>query len=256
MNKDKPHSTNGQNGGLNRRARRQLERTKKKRTRLVSDPSKIVTEDKVIYKDNSYIDKTKRVFSSGMAAVKERLARKNKTFDLPEQVNTVRRPLRTSVLVINRDGRQRSLLPDKPGCHKILCHGSMVKEMVSGVCMLVRLCANADKEGRYIDGSWAITPADYRLINETTIQHVRRRRFFFLHRYWYEISFDGRVQPANLFFDYNMEVMARRKRFYITREYRWWYSRSCLQRLLPFLALQACKMSNHCSVSFYDTAKR
>ncbi|GEM_PF-2551618 len=222
MKKNKPASspsTTGANGGLNRRARRQLERTKKKRTRLISDPSKIVTKDKVIYKDNSYIDKTKRLFTSGLQAVKDRLARKKQTFDLPEQVNMVRKPLRTTVLVLNKDGRSRTILPDIPGCHKILCHGSIAKVMVSGVCMLVRVQASEDAHGVFIDGSWAITPADYRLINETTIQHVRRRRWWFLHRYWYEISFDGHVQPANLFFDYNMEVLSHKQRFWITREY-------------------------------------
>ena len=32
--------------------------------------------------------------------------------------------------------------------------------------------------------------------NYTTIQEVRLRPWFFLHRYWYEITFDGRVEPV------------------------------------------------------------
>lgn len=177
-------------------------------------------EPKVVYHDDSYIDKTKKVFTSGMKAVKERLARKNATFDLPERIITERLPMRTSCLIINREGKERAFMPDKKPQYKILVHGSVVRHMVSKCCMLLRIARNRTVEtNEYLDGSWAITPAEYRMMTTTTIQHVRRRPWFFLHRYWYEISFDGRVQPAHLLFDYELDPTAKRTRLWITREY-------------------------------------
>ena len=55
--------------------------------------------------------------------------------------------------------------------------------------------------------------------NYTTIQEVRLRPWFFLHRYWYEISFDGRVEPAMMLNDYNLNPTLSKKHFYVTREY-------------------------------------
>ena len=43
--------------------------------------------------------------------------------------------------------------------------------------------------------------------------------WFFLHRYWYEITFDGRVEPAMMLNDYNLNPTLRKKHFYVTREY-------------------------------------
>ena len=175
---------------------------------------------KVVYKDDSYIDKTKKVFSHGMQAVKERLKQKNEHFDLPERIITERRPLLTSCLIINREGKERDFLPDRNPIYKILVHGSVVKDMVSKCCMLVRIARNRTVEtDEYLDGSWAITPAAYSMMATTTIQHVRRRPFWFLRRYWYEISFDGRVQPAHLLFDYDLDPLAKKTRLWITREY-------------------------------------
>lgn len=175
---------------------------------------------KVEYTDDSYIDKSKKVFSHGMQAVRERLKKKNEHYDLPERIITERRPLLTSCLIINREGRERAFLPDKKPCYKILVHGSVIRDMVSKCCMLVRIARNRTVEtDEYLDGSWAITPAEYRMMTTTTIQHVHRRPFFFLRRYWYEITFDGRVQPAHLLYDYDLDPLAKKTRLWITREY-------------------------------------
>lgn len=200
---------------INRHNRRRMNRSKKKvqTTKLVKE------EVKTHYTDDSYKDKTKRVFSKGMQYVKDRLAAQKAKFDLPEKVETVKRNFRSKCLIINRDGRQREFLPDVPSDHRILVHRSVAKVMVSRVCMLLRVTACEDKDGQYIDGSWAITPAEYRMMNGTTIQHVRRRKWFFLRRYWYEISFDGRVQPGGLFYDYGLPVESERQALWLTREY-------------------------------------
>lgn len=200
---------------VNRHNRRKMARHKKK-----VPGTKLVKEDpKTHYTDDSYKDKTKRVFKSGMQYVKDRLESAKAKFDLPERVDTLRRNFRSKVVIINRDGREREFLPDIPPQHKILVHRSVAKVMISKVCMLVRITASKDKEDKYIDGSWAITPAEYQMMNGTTIQHVRRRPWFFLRHYWYEISFDGRVQPASLFYDYDIPVLTERKSLWITREY-------------------------------------
>lgn len=216
MTNDKEQKTQEPAGfKFNRRQRRNMERTNKRRqmTRLVSEG------EKHHYTDNSYIDKTKKNFKSGMNYVKDRLAAAKAKFDKPERVRTERKDLLTTCLVINRDGRVREFLPDVKPQHKILVHRNIAKVLVSGCCMLVRITKNEDKEGRYIDGSWAITPAEYRMMNATTIQMMRKRKWWFLHRYWYEIDFDGRVQPAHLLFDYQLNPINEKTRFWITREY-------------------------------------
>ena len=221
MSKNKttvPDSSQKENPVVNRAARQAVKRYAKKKNKQ----QKMVKSDdvKVVYNDDSYIDKTKKVFTSGMKAVKERIAKKNAKYDLPERIITERRPLRTTCLIINREGKERAFLPDKKPCYKILVHRNIAKHMVSKVCMLLRITANQAKEAQeYIDGSWAITPAAYHLMTTTTIQHVKRRPFFFLRRYWYEISFDGRVQPAHLLFDYELDPTAKKTRLWITREY-------------------------------------
>jgi hypothetical protein len=236
---------------LNSRARRQIARAnrKKKVASVPTDPRQI-SSDVHVYTDDSYKDKRKKVYSHGLAEAKERIKAINAKFNLPERISTALKPFKgalrfcckdyTSCLITNRDGRVREFLPDTPGDHRILVHRSVARQMVSGVCMLVRITANEDKDGNTIDGSWAIVPAQYRMMNATTIQEVRRRPFFFLRRYWYEITFDGRVQPAHLLFDYGLNPMARRTRFYITHEYvpvrkqdatndyfRFWHHKPC-----------------------------
>lgn len=202
---------------VNRHARRVVA-SQKRKTQLRENKNRIVTDDAVVYKDDSYKDKTKKVFNHGMQYVRDRVAAAKEKFQLPEKIQTVRRNLRTTCLIINKDGRERDFLPDIPPCHKILVHGNIAKVMVSKVCMLVRITANKTAQDEYIDGSWAITPAEYRMMNATTIQHVRRRPWWFLRRYWYEISFDGRVQPAHLLFDYELDPLDKKTRLWVTRE--------------------------------------
>lgn len=221
---------------LNRATRRKLAAQGRKnrvggKQGVPGDAKQISSEVKV-YTDDSYKNKAKVAYTAGMQQAKERIAAINARFKLPEAINTVRVPFSrllsklrllrgylTSVVVINRDGHPRSFLPDKPGRHVILCHHSIAKHLTSKCCMLVRIAANEDTEGRNIDGSWAIVPAQYAMMRATTIQHLRRRPFFFLHRYWYEISFDGRVQPAHMLFDYGLNPTEKRTRFYVTHEY-------------------------------------
>lgn len=201
----------------NRQARRRMERTNKRKqaTRLVGKDS----EAQYRYTDDSYKDKTKRVFSKGMRYVKERLKAKSDTFDKPERIPTERKQLRTTCVIINRDGKEREFLPDRKPQHKILVHRNIAKVLVSKCCMLVRITKNEDSDGKYIDGSWAITPAEYKMMQATTIQMMRRRKWWFLRRYWYEIDFDGRVQPAHLLFDYGINPLDEKTRLWVTREY-------------------------------------
>lgn len=215
-------STSGNNPVINRKARQIAKHyARKKKRKLATVPDGSPSGDvKVVYHDDSYIDKTKKVFKKGMQAVKERVAKKNAKHDLPERIITERRPMRTTCLIINREAKERAFLPDKKPQYKILVHGSVIRDMVSRCCMLLRITANRTKDtDEYLDGSWAITPAEYRMLSHTTIQHVRRRPWFFLRRYWYEISFDGRVQPAHLLFDYELNPEQKRTRLWITREY-------------------------------------
>lgn len=211
---------------LNSRTRKSIARKNKNRKDAPTDARQIDSSVHV-YTDDSYKDKRKKVFSHGMKEARERIAAKNAVANLKERINTALKPFRillfkrnkTSCLVINRDGRARDFLPDVPGDHRILIHRCVARSLVSGVCMLVRITKNEDSQGHVIDGSWAIVPAEYCMMKATTIQHLRRRPFFFLRRYWYEISFDGRVQPAHMLFDYGLNPIARKTRFHITHEY-------------------------------------
>lgn len=200
---------------LNRHQQRKLKRQKPKHTRT----DRVELTDHIVYTSDAYKDKRKVSGGSVMRQIRERIARKNKTIQLPDTITTTRQPLLTTALLINRDGHPRSFLPDRPARHCLLVHRSVAKQLLSGVCMFVRITSNLDADGNTIDGSWAIVPAEYRMMQATTIQYLRRRPFFFLRRYHYEISFDGRVQPAHLLFDYGLNPMARRQRLYITREY-------------------------------------
>jgi len=181
--------------------------------------NKIIKSDRVVYKDDSYKDKAKKRNASFVHEALERIKKKNATYPLPESVQSIRRPLLTDALLINRDGRDRTLLADKPGKHLLLVHRNVAKVMKSKVCMFARITTNKDSSGRFIDGSWTIVPAQVRYMNATTIQHVKRRKLFFLHKYWYEISFDGRVQPAYLLYDYDVDPLCRKLHLWITREY-------------------------------------
>ena len=128
---------------------------------------------------------------------------------LPDFLSMARHKLLSTVCVINHPGKQRSLLPDKKGRYVMLCHRKMAKVFTANVCLLVKIQKSFieikhkkltdgteyDTEERWQDGSWSIVPCRADKGNYTTIQEVRLRPWFFLHRYWYEISFDGRVEP-------------------------------------------------------------
>jgi len=167
--------------------------------------------------------------------VKNYISRLKQKITLPFQVQTLRRGKISTVLIINRDGRERELLPDRPGDHRVLCHRSVARTITSSMCVFSKITQSeriikpgdtlpdgtvSEVERReFIDGSWTIAPCAPAMLNGTTVQHVRRRPFFFLRRYWYEISFDGRVQPGGLFYDYGISPLTRRQRLYITHEY-------------------------------------
>lgn len=167
--------------------------------------------------------------------VKNYINRLKQKITLPFQVKTLRRGKVSTVLIINRDGRERELLPDRPGDHRVLCHRSVARTITSSMCVFSKITQSerivkstvplpdgTQKEvehREFIDGSWTIAPCAPAMLNGTTVQHVRRRPFFFLRRYWYEISFDGRVQPGGLFYDYGISPLTRRQRLYITHEY-------------------------------------
>ena len=151
---------------------------------------------------------------------------------LPKILSMARRKYLSTVCVINKPGRQRQLLSDKKGRHVMLCHGAMAKVFTNDVCLIVKIQESypreekKDSDGKVIsttehwqDGSWSIVPCRVEKSNYTTIQEVRRRPWFFLHRYWYEISFDGRVEPAMMLHDYNLNPTVKKKHFFVTREY-------------------------------------
>lgn len=217
---------------INARQRKIIARNNRKNSVRSGSPAptdpRQISPDVHVYTDDSYIDKRKKVFTHGLAEAKERIKAINAKFDLPEKISTALKPLQsvfrfsrknTSCLIINRDGKTRDFLSDIPGDHRILVHRCIAKQLVSGVCMLVRITKNEDADGNIIDGSWAIVPAEYRMMRATTIQHLKRRPLFFLRRYWYEISFDGRVQPAHLLYDYGLNPTAEKTRLYVTHEY-------------------------------------
>ena len=172
--------------------------------------------------NDAHIDK-KKVFHADVAReVRQRIARMKEKITLPFRIESLRRGQISKVLIINIDGKQRELLPDKPGCHKILCHASLAKVITSGVCVFTKITEHEQIEGesrKWIDGSWIISPCTPAMLRGTTVQHVQRRPFRFLRRYWYEISFDGRVQPAGMFYDYDIDPLKRKQVFYVTREY-------------------------------------
>lgn len=142
---------------------------------------------------------------------------------LPSYLTMARRKFLTSVCVINKDGHKNELLPDKKGRHVMLCHGRMAHIFCNDVCLIVKIqksfSYDTDNAEQWHDGSWAIVPCAVAMSNGTTIQEVRRRPWFFLHRYWYEITFDGHVQPAMMLTDYNLNPMRTKQHFYVTREY-------------------------------------
>ncbi len=154
--------------------------------------------------------------------VKERIRRIKQKITLPFEIKALSEGKVSDVIILNRDGKQRELLPDKPGCHKILCHAEVAKVITSNMCVFSKITQHerfCDGNRQWIDGSWSIAPCHPAMLNGTTVQHLRRRPFWFLRRYWYEISFDGRVQPGSLFYDYDISPIVRRQRMFLTHEY-------------------------------------
>ena len=201
--------------GINRQQRRAAAKFKKK-DRLMTEKEaeqankKTATPKKELI--DGYIDPLKKVSRSAKEYIDERIKQMHQKFDLPEKVNMERKPMQTSVVIINEPGKTRDLLPDRKGVYKILCKGKIAKVMKSQVCMLIRITSAED-------GSWAIVPAMPDMANVTTVQEVRKRSFSLFRRYSYEISFDGHVQPAHLFYDYHLRPNIRKMKMYVTREY-------------------------------------
>mgnify|MGYP003307315308 CR=1 FL=1 len=157
-------------------------------------------------------DARKVFHPEAFAAMKQRIKEKNAKFDRPESVNMERRRGVFRVKLINVPGRTRELLPDTPGRYYMLIPRSMARIFVSGVCQFVRISKSSD-------GSWAIVPADVGWTATTEVAHVRRRSWWFLRRYPYLIDMSGRVQPASMLYDYNIDPTRPSQEFYVTREY-------------------------------------
>lgn len=154
--------------------------------------------------------------------VKNYINRLKQRITLPFEIQALRKGEISKVVIINREGKERELLPDRPGVYKILCHAKVAKVITSQMCIISKITQHeriTDSVRKWIDGSWSIAPCSPAMLNGTTVQHVRRRPFFFLRRYWYEISFDGRVQPASLFYDYDINPLTTRQTLYITHEF-------------------------------------
>ena len=168
-------------------------------------------------------DGGQKVFhAENVRKVKNYIRRLKQKITLPFEIQTLRKGDVSTVLIINREGKQRELMPDKRGCHKILCHAKVAKVITSNMCILSKITQHeriTDEGRQWIDGSWSIAPCSPAMLTGTTVQHVRRRPFWFLRRYWYEISFDGRVQPASLFYDYDINPITLKHRFFITHEF-------------------------------------
>lgn len=199
---------------LNRRARRAMKKkgtTERILDRKASEQELSEAKKYKMSMDAESVEKRNR-FKEFLAKVR----RSKEHYQLPETVPLERMPEITRVKVVNKDGRQRELLPDVPGQHKILCHRALAKAIPSGVCILVRITENPD--GGPQDGSWAMCPEQLAMSRTTTIQTVRRRSWWWLRRYSYEISFDGRIQPAAMFWDYGINPESESLSFYVTHE--------------------------------------
>lgn len=185
---------------------------------------------------DGYKDPTK-VFHAGIdKAVRSHISRMKEHFHLPQCISSIVSPRTSDVLVINQDSRHRELLPDTPSRHVMLCHAHMARIIKSGVAIFSKITTSPD-------GSWALTPAGVDMLNRTTVQHVRRRPLWFLRRYSYEISFDGRVEPAMMLYDYGLDPSLSRQRFIVSTEkvqirdtdkfntfFRFWISKDNIQK--------------------------
>ena len=197
--------------------KRQNKEAKAARRRLIEKKKEAEEQDK------QQPQPTKKVFHADhVRDVKNYINRLKKKITLPFEIEALRKGSVSSVVIINKDGRQRELLPDKPGQHKILCHSSVAKVITSKMCVIAKITQHeriTDEGRKWIDGSWSIAPCSPAMLVGTTVQHVRRRPLWFLRRYWYEISFDGRVQPAGMFYDYDISPLTCRRKMYVTHEF-------------------------------------
>lgn len=171
-------------------------------------------------------EEPKKVFhKDAFDRVQKMIDRLHAKAKLPDKLIMARRNYRSTVCVINREGKKRELLADKKGRHVMLCHGKMARIFVNQVCIFAKIQKSfTDGDGENVsevwhDGSWSICPAKVAMSNRTTIQDVRLRPWFFLHRYWYEITFNGHVQPAMMLTDYNLNPERKKQHFFVTREY-------------------------------------
>ena len=175
-------------------------------------------------------EKPKKIFDKeGFDRMGEIIKRMHQKAKLPDFLLMARRKYLSTVCVINRDAKRRELFPDKPDRHVMLCHGKMARIFTNQFCLIVKIQKSFREEKvndeeektveRWQDGSWSIVPCSLAKSNYTTIQEVRRRPWFFLHRYWYEITFNGHVQPAMMLNDYHLHPDKQKQHFYVTREY-------------------------------------
>lgn len=213
-----------QNDPLRPRNIRKREHREARKTHKQIMAKKKEAMEKGVENKSEAVDKNK-VFHAGVVQeAKERIARMKEKFPLPTFIKSLRRGKISKVLVINRDGKRRELLPDLPDRHVILCHSRVAKVITSSVCVFNKVTEHEEineekQERRWIDGSWTLAPCSPAMLRGTTVQHVTRRKWWFLRRYWYQITFDGRVQPAGMFFDYDIDPSRPKQAFYVTHEY-------------------------------------
>lgn len=179
-----------------------------KQARIVEDSKPQQEKKKLI---NGYIDPDKVFHGKVDKAIRKRISRMRNHFALPSCIQSLRTPYLSDVLVINHPGRTRELLPDVPPRHVMLCHHSLARVIESGIGIFTEITSDTD-------GHWALCPAGVDMLNQTTVQHVRRRPFWFLRRYGYEISFDGRVEPPMMLARYDIDPTRQKQRFYVSYE--------------------------------------
>lgn len=181
------------------------------KARIDNTPAKSTPIEKAKQLINGYIDPTKVFHKDIDAAVRKRINRMHEVFHLPASFTSRFVKSVSDVLVINHEGRKRELLPDIPPRHVMLCHRSMARVIESGLGMFAKISEDSD-------GCWALVPTSVDMLNRTTVQHLRRRPFWFLRRYAYELSFDGRVEPSMMLFDYGITPDKPQQRFTVTFE--------------------------------------
>ena len=184
---------------------------------------RIMQQKKELEQQQPQQEEKKKIFhKENVADVKKYIKRLKQKITLPFEIEALRKGGISKVVIINREGKERELLPNIPGTYKILCHSRVAKVITSDMCVIAKITQHeriTDDGRQWLDGSWSIAPCSPAMLNGTTIQHVRRRPLWFLRRYWYEISFDGRVQPASLFYDYDINPLTKKQTMFVTHEF-------------------------------------